>query len=221
MLMNNKLYSQMGKLPSDPEETWITMLSKIIVITRVLKVSKDVFRCEYGLESRRCLFPSYLVGGLETAVGNLRHAQLLVIRLLCRDDGRVGDQREVNPRIRDQIRLELRQIHIESSVKSQRGRYGGHNLPDEPVEVGVRGPIDVQITATDVVDGLVVDHEGAVWVLQGGVGGQDGVVGLNHGSGHLWVKCYHETNLLSFSHFLQSRPFEMWGFEPKTLKHIS
>ena len=37
----------------------------------------------------------------------------------------------------------------------------------------------------DDVDGLVVHHEGAVGVLQGGVGGQDGVVGLYYGRGHL------------------------------------
>jgi hypothetical protein len=146
------------------------------------------YNCEYGFESRRCLWSSYLVGGLETAVGDLRHAELLVIRLLRRDDGRVGDQRKMDPGIRDQIRLELSQIHVQGSVKPQRGRYGGHNLPDEPVEVGVGRPIDVQITATDVVDGLVVYHEGAVGVLQGGVGGQDGVVGLHHGSGHLRVE---------------------------------
>ena len=37
----------------------------------------------------------------------------------------------------------------------------------------------------DVVDGLVVHHEGTVRVLQGGVGAQGGVVGLHHGRGHL------------------------------------
>ena len=37
----------------------------------------------------------------------------------------------------------------------------------------------------DVVDGLVVHHEGTVGVLQGGVGTQGGVVGLDHGRGHL------------------------------------
>ena len=34
----------------------------------------------------------------------------------------------------------------------------------------------------DVIDGLVVNHEGAVGVLQGGVGGQDGVVRLDDSS---------------------------------------
>ena len=36
-----------------------------------------------------------------------------------------------------QIGLELIQIKIESSIKSQRGRDGGHNLTNQPVEVEV------------------------------------------------------------------------------------
>ena len=32
---------------------------------------------------------------------------------------------------------------------------------------------------------LIVHHEGAIRVLEGGVGGQDGVVGLHHGGRHL------------------------------------
>ena len=58
----------------------------------------------------------------------------------------------------------------------------------------VRRALDVQVTAADVVDGLVVDHEGAVGVLQGGVRGQDGVVGLDHCSRHLVDK--HQVNIL-------------------------
>ena len=37
----------------------------------------------------------------------------------------------------------------------------------------------------DIVDGLVVNHEGTVGVFQGGVGGEDGIVWLNHSSGYL------------------------------------
>ena len=54
-----------------------------------------------------------------------------------------------------------------------------------PVQVGVGWSFDVQVSSADVVDGLVVDHEGAVGVLQGGMGGQDGVVGLHPSGGHL------------------------------------
>ncbi len=64
-------------------------------------------------------------------------------------------------------------------------------MTDEAVEVGVGGPLDVQVPAADVIDGLIVDHEGAVGVLQGRVGGQDGVVGLDDGGGHLPKRGHH------------------------------
>lgn len=41
---------------------------------------------------------------------------------------------------------------------------------------------DVQVPTADVIDGLVVDEEGAVGVLDRAVGRQDGVVGLDDGS---------------------------------------
>merc|ERR1719414_2344710 len=122
----------------------------------------------------------HLIGGLEAGVGDLRHTELLVVSLLGGDDGSVGDQGEVDPGIGHQVGLELSEIHVESSIKSQRSGDGGDNLANEPVKIGVRGSVDVKITATDVINGLVVNHEGAVGVLQGGVGGQDGVVGLDH-----------------------------------------
>ena len=56
---------------------------------------------------------------------------------------------------------------------------------DPPVEIGVAGPVDVQVALTNVEDCLIVHHEGAVGVFQRGVGGQDGVVGLHHGRRHL------------------------------------
>ena len=55
----------------------------------------------------------------------------------------------------------------------------------EPVEVGVGWTVDVQVAAADVEDGLVIHHESTVRVLEGGVGGQDGVLGLHDGGGDL------------------------------------
>ena len=130
----------------------------------------------------------HLVGGLEAGVGDLSHRQLLVVGLLGGDDGSVGGQREVDTWVGHQVGLELSQIHVEGTVEAQGGSDGGHDLADQTVEVGVGGALDVQVTAADVVDGLVVDHEGAVGVLQGGVGGQDGVVGLDNSGGDLNMK---------------------------------
>uniref|UniRef100_A0AAG5DK92 Secreted protein n=1 Tax=Anopheles atroparvus TaxID=41427 RepID=A0AAG5DK92_ANOAO len=122
----------------------------------------------------------HLVGRLEAGVGDLGHRQLLVVRLLGRDDRRVRDQREVDARVRHQVGLELGQVHVERTVEAQRGRNGRHDLPDQPVQVGVGWPLDVQVAPADVVDRLIVDHERAVRVLERGVRGQDGVVRLDH-----------------------------------------
>ena len=59
-------------------------------------------------------------------------------------------------------------------------------MADETVEVGIGWTLDIQVPAADVIDSLVVHHEGTVGVLQGGMGGQDGVIGLYHSCGHLW-----------------------------------
>jgi len=45
------------------------------------------------------------------------------------------------------------------------------------------GTWDVERAPADVVDGLVIDEEGAVGVLDRGVRGENGVVGLNDGGG--------------------------------------
>ena len=107
----------------------------------------------------------------------------------------------MDPRVRDEIRLELSQINVESPIEPQRSRDRGHNLSDQPVEVGVRWPLDVQVASTDVVDGLVVHHEGAVGVLEGGVGGEDGVVGLHHSRGNLgcWIDRKLKLGLLTWN----------------------
>ena len=62
-------------------------------------------------------------------------------------------------------------------------------LGDQAVQVLVVWTLKAKVSAADIVDGLVVDHEGTVGVLKGGVCGEDGVVWLNNGSGGLrsWV----------------------------------
>lgn len=63
--------------------------------------------------------------------------------------------------------------------------YARRTLSDQAVQVDVIGALKPEVATADIVDGLVVDHEGAVGVLQGGVGGQDRVVRLNDGDGRL------------------------------------
>ena len=137
----------------------------------------------------------HLVCGLETGVGDLGNRQLLVVGFLSGNDGGVGGQREVDTRIGHQVGLELRQVDVECAIKSQRRRDGTHNLTNQAVEIGVGGALDVQITTTDVVDGFIVNHEGAIGVLERGVGGEDGVVRLHHSRGHLRRRVDRELQL--------------------------
>jgi len=81
--------------------------------------------------------------------------------------------------------LELGDIDVEGTIETEGGGQGGDNLSDESVKVGVGGSLDVEVAAADVVDGLVVEHDGDVGVLKKGVGGEHGVVGLNDGGGDL------------------------------------
>lgn len=136
----------------------------------------------------------HLVVGLEAGHGHLLDGVGLVSGLGSRDDWSVGDEREVDTGVRDEVGLELVQIDIEGTVETKRGGDGRNNyiivsttaetlsgkfsgsyptLSNQAVKVLVVGTLQAEVAAADVVDGLVVDHEGAVGVLEGGVGGED------------------------------------------------
>jgi hypothetical protein len=99
------------------------------------------------------------------------------------DDGRVTDQGVVDSGIWDQVGLELIQIDIQGAVESQRGGDRADNLSDQTVEVFKRGAGNIKVATANIVDGLVVNKERAVRVLDGAVCGEDRVVGLDNGSG--------------------------------------
>ena len=86
----------------------------------------------------------------------------------------------MNPWIWHQICLEFSQVHIEGSIKAKGSSDGRHNLSYKAVEVGIRGPLNIKVPAANIIDGLIIHHEGTVRVLQGGVGCQDSIIGFNH-----------------------------------------
>ncbi len=52
-----------------------------------------------------------------------------------------------------------------------------------------------ELPSANIINGLVVHHEGTVRVLECGVRGQDGVVRLHHGRGHLRSGIHGELQL--------------------------
>ena len=69
----------------------------------------------------------HLVVGFEAGVGDFHDGVGLVGSLGGGDDGGVGDEREVNTRVGDQVGLELVQVDVEGAVESERGGDGGDN----------------------------------------------------------------------------------------------
>ena len=134
-------------------------------------------------------------GGLEGGVGDLGDGELLVVGLLGGDDGSVGGKHEMDSGVGDQVGLELSDINVEGTVESEGGSERGDDLGNKSVEVGVSGSLNVEVSSADIVDGLVVEHDGDVGVLEEGVSGEDGVVGLNNGGGDLGGGVDGETEL--------------------------
>lgn len=69
----------------------------------------------------------HLVVGLEARHGHLLDRVGLVGGLGGRDDGRVGDKREVDTRVRDQVGLELVEIDVERAIETERRGDRGDN----------------------------------------------------------------------------------------------
>ena len=95
----------------------------------------------------------------------------------------------------DQVGLELSDIDVKGTIESEGGSERGDNLSDESVQVGVGWSLNVEVSSADIVNGLVIDHDGDISVLEEGVGGEDGVVWLNNGGGDLWGWVDGETEL--------------------------
>ena len=89
-----------------------------------------------------------------------------MIGLLCGDDGSVTRKHEVDAWVRYEVGLKLGDVNIECSVVSQPGCERRDDLSQETIEVGLRWTLNVQIPAADVVERLVVHHDGHVRMLQ-------------------------------------------------------
>jgi len=122
-----------------------------------------------------------------------------VVSLLSGDDWGVRGEHEMDTGVGDEVGLELSHIDVEGTIESEGGSEGGDNLGDESVEVSVGWSLNVQVSSADIVDSLVIEHDGDISVLEEGVGGEDGVVWLNNGGGDLWgwVDGESELGLLS------------------------
>jgi len=93
-----------------------------------------------------------------------------VVGLLGRDDGSIGGKHEMDSGVGHQVGLELSDIDVEGTIESEGGSQRGDDLSDESVQVGVGGSLDIEVSSADVINGLIVDHNSNIGVLEEGVG---------------------------------------------------
>ena len=109
-------------------------------------------------------------GGLESGVGDLSDGELLVVSFLGGDNWGIGRKHEMDSWVWHQVGLELSNIDVKGTVESEGGSQGGDNLSDESVQVGVGWSLDIEVSSADIIDGLVIEHDGDIGVLEEGVG---------------------------------------------------
>jgi len=151
-------------------------------------------------------------GWLEGGVGDLSDGELFVVSFLGRDDWSVRGKHEMDSWIWDQVGLELGDIDVEGTIESEGGSQGGDNLSDESVEVGVGWSFDIKSSSADIVDSLIIEHNGDVSVLEKRVSGEDGVVWFDNSGRDLWGWIDGETKL-GFLTVIDGKSLEEEGTE--------
>ena len=126
------------------------------------------------------------VSWFEEGVGDFGDGELLVVSLFSGDDWGIRADWEVDTGVWDKVSLEFGEVDVEGTIETEGSSEGGDNLADEAVKVGVGWAFDIEGAAGEVVEGFVVDHEGAVGVIDHSVGSKDGVVWFNDSGGDLW-----------------------------------
>jgi hypothetical protein len=64
--------------------------------------------------------------------------------------------------VRNQVRLELVQIHIQGAIEAEGRRDRGDDLGDQSVQVLERRARDIEVATADIIDSLIVDQERAI-----------------------------------------------------------
>jgi hypothetical protein len=81
----------------------------------------------------------------------------------------------------NQVGLELVKIDVQSAIETDGSGDGRDDLSNQTVKMLVGRTWDIEVSAADIVDGLVIDKEGTVGILNCAVGSKDGVVWFNNG----------------------------------------
>merc|ERR1719204_2751425 len=92
----------------------------------------------------------------------------------------------MKPWERHQVRLEFTEVHIKLAVETKRCGHRRYYLSDNDVELGVRRTVHIELLLADGVDGLVIQHNRHLSVIEQPMRGKHGVVGLHNARRNVW-----------------------------------
>ena len=103
--------------------------------------------------------------GIEHLLSELRNGDGAVLLASAGGQGGVAGHEEVETWEGDHVDGQLPQVRVELTWEAQTGRDTGHDDRHEVVEIAVCRGRQLEGTEADIVQGLVVDTEGLVRVL--------------------------------------------------------
>jgi len=135
------------------------------------------------------------VSGLEGLVGDITDGVGVMVLLLLVDNRGEAGGHEVKTRERNQVGLELIHVDVQFTLESKGSGHGRHNLRDQSVEVLISWLLDIKSLLADIIDGLVIQNEGHLSVVQEPMGGEKSIVWLDDGGGDVGGRIDFKSNL--------------------------
>jgi len=144
---------------------------------------------------------SHHVLSIEHLLGELRNSNSAVLLAAASGQGSETSHKEVKTGERNHVDGQLPQIRVELARETQTCRNTRHNDGNEVVEVTVCRCREFEGPEADVVEGLVINTECFVRVLNKLMDGKGGVVWLDDsvrhlGTGHNRVRAHHPVGVL-------------------------
>jgi hypothetical protein len=145
--------------------------------------SEHAARCQVSAVS--WVSGAHHVLGVEALRSELWHGECTVLLRASRGQRGETNHEEMQTRVWDQVDGNLTEIAVELTGESQGASDTAHAGAHKVVQVTVGWGGELEGAEADVVQGLVVQHEGLISVLNDLMYGQGGVVWLNDGIRHL------------------------------------
>jgi heme/copper-type cytochrome/quinol oxidase subunit 2 len=71
----------------------------------------------------------------------------------------------MNSWVRHEVGLELSDVHVKSTVESQRCGQRRNDLSDKSIQVSVGGSVYIKVSSADIIDSFVIKHNSNIGVF--------------------------------------------------------